>query len=338
MRRTTGVVFFLIAIAGTAVGVVASTAHVSPESRRTLVERGAASLISSQSSDGSFGVVTSPGDVAATALCARSLALASLSLNPALAEARDDAVERATRWLLARQARDGSFSRATAPGDAVSRTSLAVLALAAIDWTANARAIVRARRWLEDSQRPAGSAGEGAWPDARGDAGVVPTELALAALGETGTTAGDRSLVRAAAYLGRAQRSDGRFEGEPGADAATTWAGVLGLLRAGASLSDTRVERGLRWLERARRSGTSAVFASPGFARDLARVRDGLGSRVGDDRIAPWSRDAAACLAATVRPDGSWESDAGAGRERHRELATSAALDALGALPDDELR
>ncbi|MFJ5223986.1 prenyltransferase/squalene oxidase repeat-containing protein [Streptomyces sp. NPDC088400] len=181
------------------------------------VRRGIAWLTSVQDSAGSWSLAVRNSRPGGFGPCPYMTAKAVDALLDSGVGTDDPRVTRAVRWLLARQAPDGSFEalwyRGRTPGTAV------VLETLCRTVGATHPAAERARERLVGTQRDDGSWGTGddAEPgtgeDAKGS--TEETAWALHALLAAGLGPGDRTVESAARRLAGAQRPDGGWAGAP---------------------------------------------------------------------------------------------------------------------------
>lgn len=179
-------------------------------------------LVKQQHDTGGFSEIPGEpekGELGITCMVLRALADLPAPLR---AEAKP-ALDRGTAFVLRHQAADGSFTQGRS-GMPTYRTSMAILALTAIDRAAHAEVIARAAAWLKGGQAddaegispadvrhggfsygPAGAAGGRGGRG--GGADLSNTHLALAALKEAGVPKDDPVYARVLVFLGRCQNS-----------------------------------------------------------------------------------------------------------------------------------
>lgn len=198
-------------------------------------------LVARQHPNGGFGQVPgqAPGEIGITGLVLKGLADAP---EPWRAKVRP-AADKAAAFLLQHQKPDGSFAQGDV-GLTNYRTSIAIMALGALDRARYRDAINRAVSWLLGSQFDAeqekigpdsphhGGFGYGHGDTPKPDADLSNTFLALAALKDAGIGPDDPVFKRAITFLERCQNSsetnpgvgglkpldDGGFMYDPGLD------------------------------------------------------------------------------------------------------------------------
>ena len=188
-------------------------------------------LIGQQHGNGGFSQIPGEGEgeLGITCLVVRSLA----ETPPAVREKAAQALEKGTAFILQHRQKDGSFVQGRS-GLATYRTSMAILALSAVDRAKHADVIASAAKWLTSGQAdegeeiqpsdvryggftygPAGGEGRGQ----RGGRGGGPgadlsnTHLALAALREAGVQSDDPVFQRALKFISRCQNSSETNDG-----------------------------------------------------------------------------------------------------------------------------
>jgi len=203
---------FFLALAATF--ALSSPALAGPEEDQAH-ERAITWLAAQQNGNGSFGRIPrmkEEGELGITGLVVKALAGA-----PETQRKKHFAVaKRAAAWMLEHQQQDGSFTQPRS-GMATYRTSIAIVALAALDKVAYKEAIARAAAFLTSAQ----------WSEARGVKEGDPayggfgyggkrerpggdlsnTAMALAALKDAGLSPEDPVYKRALVFLTRCQNS-----------------------------------------------------------------------------------------------------------------------------------
>lgn len=192
------------------------------EADEAMAARAVRWLVKQQHETGGFSEIPGEpekGELGITCLVLRALADLPAPLR---AEARP-ALDKGVAFVLRHQAADGAFVQGRS-GMPTYRTSVAILALAAVDRAAHKEAIARAAEWLKGGQAddadgigPAdvrhggfsyGPAGGGGGKGGRGGgADLSNTHLALAALKEAGVPKDDPVYARVLVFLGRCQNS-----------------------------------------------------------------------------------------------------------------------------------
>jgi squalene-hopene/tetraprenyl-beta-curcumene cyclase len=169
-------------------------------------------------------------------------------------------------WLAATQGRDGSWA------DSAAVTGYCVRALATqhVREATGVRALRRGVTWLLRAQLPLGG-----WPGRHGDADLLATAVALAALRAAGVLPGKPSMMGAAGWLLAGQNADGGWHlgdvdgprqlGD--SDAAGTAHALAALLAAGREPA-AGTDAAARWLIRAQLPDGS--WALPGLPADRA--------------------------------------------------------------------
>ena len=206
-----------------------------------------------------------------------------------------NAITRARDWIIAMQARDGSWGAFDADNNheylnhipfadhgalldpsTADVTARCVSFLCQIGLTADHPTIARALKWLRAEQLP-----DGSWFGRWGTNYIYGTWSVLCALNAAGITATDPEMARATAFLRATQREDGGWgeDNETYANAPpgryhrsnpsqTAWA-LLGLMAAGHA-DDPSVARGVSWLSSVQKPDgewDEAPYTAVGFPR-----------------------------------------------------------------------
>lgn len=171
-------------------------------------------MLKAQHANGGFGQIPGqePGEVGITGLVIRGLAGAPEEFQAAA----KPAIDKAIKFLLAHQQKDGSFTQARS-GLSTYRTAIAINALVAVDRERYAEQIKKAADWLKGDQfdQEEGVAEDnphfgGFGYDKGGekpDADMSNTLMAIGALRDAGISPDDPVFKRALKFLSRCQNS-----------------------------------------------------------------------------------------------------------------------------------
>lgn len=193
-------------------------------------------LVAQQHENGGFSQIPGEGqgELGITCLVIRSLA----DTPPAIREKAARALEKGAAFILEHRQEDGSFVQGRS-GLATYRTSMAILALSAVDKAKHADVIAAAAKWLTSGQAdegeeiqpsdaryggfsygPAGGGrggrgggGGGGGRGGGGGADLSNTHLALAALHEAGVSSDDPVFQRALKFISRCQNDSETNDG-----------------------------------------------------------------------------------------------------------------------------
>lgn len=172
-------------------------------------------ILGQQHANGGFGQIPGeePGELGITGMTLQALANAPASLQ----EQVRPALAKGEAFLLRHQRPDGSFTQGRS-GLTTYRTSVSILALAALDKARHQETIAKAAAWLRqeqydeddkvDRQSPHyGGFGYGGDGRGRGGADLSNTHLALQALHEAGIPQDDPVFQRALVFVARCQNN-----------------------------------------------------------------------------------------------------------------------------------
>lgn len=172
-------------------------------------------LLSQQHQNGGFGQIPNeaPGELGITGLAVKALAEAP----PSMRERVRPAVDRAVQFMLGCRQEDGSFAQGRS-GLVSYRTSVAIMALAAVDRVRHREVIAKAADWLKGAQWDEseqagptdarhGGFGYGQGGRGGGGADLSNTQMALAALKDAGIAQDDPVFQRALVFIRRCQNS-----------------------------------------------------------------------------------------------------------------------------------
>lgn len=172
-------------------------------------------LLAQQHPNGGFGQIPNapPGELGITGLAVKALA----EVPPAMRDRARPAVERAVQFIVGCQQEDGSFAQGRS-GLVSYRTSVSIMALAAVDRARHRDAIAKAAEWLKGAQWDEAEQVDAADPrhggfgygqGGRGGNGadLSNTQMALAALKDAGIAPDDPVFRRALAFVRRCQNS-----------------------------------------------------------------------------------------------------------------------------------
>lgn len=183
---------------------------------KSSIDRGSRYLAENQNPDGGYGpygmIVPGASDVGITAFC-----LYALARNPRNYSAADGPfISRAVKFLLDRQQADGAFYDPKDPSLQNYKTSVAVLALDALDRVKYAQAVRKARDFLQTQQAtPAGGydpdehvnfGGQGYGSSLRRD--LSNAQFAAEALYKSGLSASDEYWAHLVVFVSRCQNAE----------------------------------------------------------------------------------------------------------------------------------
>lgn len=356
-----------VTVAVLAVGGLAAGGEVKRADVMKTAQKAADFLVKQQNADGGFG--TFKGQPASSVGYTGLVVAALVESGTAPGGKDGDLVRKAVDYMLKQRQPDGSICSPQA-GVQSYETSIAIMALVAVDKEKHKEAIAKAKDYLigiqDDGSKNQLSRGGIGYGSDKTMSNMSTTHYALQALKDAGVPEDSEVWKRAVAFVSACQNNaetnsleyagvvnDGSFIYSPTESkvkdrpeaggkkgwrgyASMTYAGYLSLVYAKIDKNDPRIKAALKWI-----SENYGLDDNPGLGAEglfyyyntFATAMAARGEATIKDKAGKehdWARELAAKLASLQAEDGSWLNKADRWHEGDKVICTAYSLRALG--------